>query len=398
MSEEIISIIVPIYNVGAYLEKCIQSIVNQTYKNLQIILVDDGSTDGSAQTCDRYQEQDERILVIHKENGGLVSARKAGISEAVGEFIGYVDADDWIEPDMYENLFTCMKKTGADIVDTDYYMETGEIQKLVKSKMGYGFFQVEEMIPTMLCDENFNECRLKPYIWSKLFRKELLTSVQLSVDEAISCGEDAAVVYPYLLKSKSIYILEYSGYHYVQRIGSITNIGYSDELERNKVLFQYLKACFETSKYKMVLLEQLNQYAKMMLLLRQISFFDEEAECLTPFGGVRENERIVIYGAGKLGQSMYKYLSNSGRVQIVDWFDKEYVTYQSNGLPVHNPNELLSKQNQVDKIMVAVNGGSVAKAIKKDLLNLGIAEEKMFWLTDRFVDRQNDILSIVIRS
>ena len=100
--EEKISVIVPIYNVKEYLDKCISSICNQTYKNLEIILVDDGSTDGSATICDAFAKKDDRIVVIHKENGGLTSTRKAGVNIATGKYIGFVDGDDWIDEDMYE--------------------------------------------------------------------------------------------------------------------------------------------------------------------------------------------------------------------------------------------------------------------------------------------------------
>ena len=99
-----ISIIVPVYNIEKYISECIESIINQTYKNLQIILVDDGSTDKSGIICDEYARKDTRINVIHQKNGGLVSARKSGLRNVEGEFVGFVDGDDYIEPDMYENL------------------------------------------------------------------------------------------------------------------------------------------------------------------------------------------------------------------------------------------------------------------------------------------------------
>lgn len=100
-----ISVIVPIYNVAVYLEQCMESILRQTYTELEIILVDDGSTDGCYQICEEYKKKDSRVVVLHKENGGLVSARKAGIQAATGNYIAWVDGDDWIEPDMYERMY-----------------------------------------------------------------------------------------------------------------------------------------------------------------------------------------------------------------------------------------------------------------------------------------------------
>ena len=114
MSEILISVIVPVYNIESeYLERCIKSICNQTYKNLDIILVDDGSTDGSGEICDRFAQEDERVRVFHKENGGSSSARNLGIKEAKGEYIGFIDSDDYIEPDMYELLAGAVEKYDA---------------------------------------------------------------------------------------------------------------------------------------------------------------------------------------------------------------------------------------------------------------------------------------------
>ncbi len=102
MKNDLISVIVPVYNVEKYMERCVDSILRQTYTNIEIILVDDGSTDASSRLCDEYAARDGRIKVVHKENGGLSDARDAGLAVAEGDYIGYVDSDDWIEPDMYE--------------------------------------------------------------------------------------------------------------------------------------------------------------------------------------------------------------------------------------------------------------------------------------------------------
>ena len=105
LKQGLISVIVPVYNVEQYLDRCVCSILNQTYQNLEIILVDDGATDSSGRMCDEYAKRDERIKVVHKQNGGLSDARNAGLAAATGEYIGYVDSDDWIEPDMYEKMY-----------------------------------------------------------------------------------------------------------------------------------------------------------------------------------------------------------------------------------------------------------------------------------------------------
>ena len=121
MKDVLVTIIVPIYNVADYLDKCIESILQQTYKNIEVILVDDGSTDKSSDICDCYKEKDTRIVVIHKKNEGLVSARKAGLNIANGDYVLNIDGDDWIDFDMCEVLLRRALETDADVVDSGYY-------------------------------------------------------------------------------------------------------------------------------------------------------------------------------------------------------------------------------------------------------------------------------------
>ena len=120
MHGELISVIVPIYNIDRYVGICIESIIKQTYDNLEIILVDDGSTDKSPVICDLYATKDNRIKVIHKPNGGLVSARKAGVQNATGKFVGYVDGDDYVEPTFFESLYNAITRYDADVAISGY--------------------------------------------------------------------------------------------------------------------------------------------------------------------------------------------------------------------------------------------------------------------------------------
>lgn len=137
MKEDLISIIVPVYKVENYLSKCLDSMICQTYKNIEIILVDDGSPDNSGKICDDYAKKDSRIKVIHKENGGLSDARNAGLKIATGKYIGFVDSDDYISVEMYEKLYNQAKKEDADIACCNYYrvkMEKNLIKELLEIK------------------------------------------------------------------------------------------------------------------------------------------------------------------------------------------------------------------------------------------------------------------------
>ena len=165
--EELISVIVPVYNVEKYLEKCIDSIINQTYQNLEIILVDDGSTDGSGKICDEYSRKDNRIKVIHKENGGLSDARNIGIKNANGGLIGFIDSDDYITENMFEVLQKDLRKYNADISSCDIQNvnEAGECLKIIRvSTEGQTskVFEREEALKLLLEDT------IKSYAWNKL--------------------------------------------------------------------------------------------------------------------------------------------------------------------------------------------------------------------------------------
>ena len=124
-----ISIIVAVYNAKGYLERCLDSIINQTFSDYEVLLVDDGSTDGSGAICDKYEQEDSRFKVIHKENGGVGSARKIGLDNAVGEYIIHMDSDDWAEPDMLRKLYDFATDSNADVVICDLYRDrAGKIQ------------------------------------------------------------------------------------------------------------------------------------------------------------------------------------------------------------------------------------------------------------------------------
>lgn len=209
-----ISVIVPIYNVEKYLKKCIDSIINQTYSNLEIILVDDGSPDNCGKICDEYQVQDSRIKVIHKKNGGLSDARNAGIKEATGEIISFIDSDDFIDLDMYEYMLNEMQKENADIVicGTKIDFEKGktnikraEERKILKSK---------DALIELNSFKSFDMA-----VWNKLYKKEIIEGIFFPVGKK---SEDYFVMYQYFDRAKNILILPEAKYHYIQRANSIS--------------------------------------------------------------------------------------------------------------------------------------------------------------------------------
>ena len=244
----LLSIIVPVYNVGSFLPKCINSIISQTFTDFELILIDDGSTDNSVEICDAAAKKDSRVRVIHKENGGVVSARKAGLSVAVGKYAGYVDGDDWIDEHMYEHMINAMEKYNCDMVMCDVEHENKSVPLSSGSthiNISGGYYNREQLennvFPKMIYTGVFYKFGIYPVIWNKLYKREKLIKHQMAVDDDIRTGEDAACVYPYLLECDSLYFLEnLSLYHYRRSRTQMTVSYDSSYFDCFKSLYEFL--------------------------------------------------------------------------------------------------------------------------------------------------------------
>ncbi|MBS6613126.1 MAG: glycosyltransferase family 2 protein [Anaerotruncus sp.] len=257
-----ISVIVPIYNVEKHLKKCINSITGQTNRNIEIILVNDGSPDGCLEICNEFAKKDSRIKVINKENGGLVSARKAGLAAASGEYIAFVDGDDYLKPTAMEIIETAIEKYSPDMVLFEFLsiLPSGEI------KSDQNFFAEyarkaelsKKLYPTMLYDGRFYNFGIMPSCWSKVFKKELLEKELANVDNSVKMGEDAAFTYPCLLDAKSVCMTDEPLYCYNIRPESMSN-AYDKNLE-SIILLPYFRLKEKSRETGGVLDSQLDYY------------------------------------------------------------------------------------------------------------------------------------------
>lgn len=216
---EKISIIVPVYNVEQYLENCINSILNQTFKNYELILVNDGSTDNSGNICDRYKQKDSRIKVIHKKNEGLSSARNTGLDIACGKYIGFVDSDDSIHPRMYEILYELIKKYKADISCCNY---KNIYNLVVKSHKELELTEIVEMNNIEAINNLSNkDMGIKLVLaWNKLYKKNIFDNLRYGVGRI---HEDSFIAHKILYKCKKIVYTNNKLYYYLQRQNSITS-------------------------------------------------------------------------------------------------------------------------------------------------------------------------------
>ena len=267
MKNKLVSIVLPIYNVEKYIKYCLETVINQTYKNIEIILVDDGSTDMSGTICDEYERKDSRIKVIHKENGGLSDARNAGLKIANGEYITFVDSDDCIAYNFIEILVTMMEKNNAEISICNY--------KSVEEDFSLKEKNLEDNINKVHTFNNI-ECIKEMYFakikglefvaWGKMYLKKLFLNNEIIYPKG-KIHEDTYTTYKLIYNAKKIVFNEMKLYYYRQRNGSIMNtkfnIKYLDKLEA------ILETCAFFDKNSQVDLLQLafNDYLKNSIKL-----------------------------------------------------------------------------------------------------------------------------------
>ena len=219
------SVIVPIYNIEKYLKRCIDSVLAQTFADFELILVDDGSPDNCPAICDEYAKSDERIIVIHKKNGGLVSARQEGIKKASGEYVFHLDGDDSILPDALSSAREIINAHHPDIVSFSYKKCTnGVVGETVDDLADEGLYFKEDMqkslYPNLLSNKNMKN--LFYFLWGKAIKRELAAKHQMNVDRAISLGEDLSCSTPCYLDAQSVYMSKKPIYLYTIRNDSIT--------------------------------------------------------------------------------------------------------------------------------------------------------------------------------
>jgi len=217
----LISIIIPVYKVELYLKKCVDSVLAQTYANLEIILVDDGSPDNCGKICDEYAEMDERVRVVHKENGGLSDARNAGLDIMNGEYVAFVDSDDWVMPKYIEDMYENLKEYGADISlsGTIYVYENNKKDMILSVNKNKGLYTQKEAVENL-----FYQKGIYPSAWAKLYKKELFEKIRYPKGKL---NEDSATTYKIFCLCDKISYTNANNYCYLQRTGSIENSAFS---------------------------------------------------------------------------------------------------------------------------------------------------------------------------
>lgn len=381
-----VSVIVPIYRVEKYLKQCIDSIICQTYSNLEIILVDDGSDDCCPKICDEYAEKDSRIKVIHQKNQGQDAARKAGIQIATGTYVGYVDGDDWIEPQMYENLMKFAVANEVDVVESGVIDSWTNLNKMRIPFLDEGVYKDQcfskLIAPKLLYSGRFFSHGVLPYLFTKLYKKELIEKYQMLSEPSRNIVDDVMCTFPCVLEARSIYISHKCFYHYRVRENSAKREVRSDIAYIVKKCYPNWIKRFETAIQTDKIELQIQYFTMYLLVAKAAYVFDrKESECyLEPFGGIEKRKKIVLYGAGTVGIHLQHYIKNVQGNNLVCWVDKNYLAC---GGDIKSPEEL--RIVDFDYVIISILYERAVCSAKEDLLKMGIPKEKILWISETYI-------------
>ena len=408
--DKLLSIIVPVYNTAEYLRQCLESIIHQTYQNLEIILVvDGGSTDGSTEICEEYAALDKRIRLLYRPHEGLISARKAAVMTATGKYVAYVDSDDWIDLDMYEKLLTSMGNMSPDVllhgyqseyvektvicqysIPAGYYDKAGlhdEIYpRLLKTRRTYRWEFLPEHLKSRDVKELFFQGEMRPSlqsevfenVWLKIVKREILQKSQMMVPDDVIIGEDLVCSLHTLFLAESIMVVNIASYHYRQRriSGSHGDI----PVEQYRKLFFAVRTAVLHQPLADKYLVRLDQMILRQLLVSGPGYemFLDGQYSHVLFGNL-DGQCVALYGAGVCGQVIYRKTKAIFPDRIVLWIDRQYEKYQREGLPVEPVEELLHQD--YDAVIIALVDENVCEEIKCDLIKMGIKTEKIRYPT-----------------
>lgn len=380
----LVSVIVPVYNAEAYLEECLKSVQEQTYRNLEILVVDDGSTDRSLQMCDEFAKRDSRIKVVYQKNQGVAEARKNGVLHAQGGYICFADADDQMHHSMVESLVKNIGK--CDLITAGYFCEKEDGSYIEEADaMQEGIYDTEKsmryLISNMLSFENRLEYGVLPYLWNKMFKTKILKEVMEGIYSSLTYAEDVELLFQYILRCKRIHITHRCLYYYRYRNSSLSrskNKNYMCDLHK---IYLALENAFKDHPQEEILMHQLQLFVttRIYAIAGYMGFSaDTQMICYAfPFPELAKVSKIILYGAGRVGMDYYRQIFRRDLAKLVLWVDKRWKEYQNDYTPVYSPEGI--EDYEYDYIIIAVTKRELADEIREQLVQKGIGEEKVLW-------------------
>lgn len=370
-----LSVVVPVYNAEKYLRQCIESILNQSMQDIELILVDDGSADRSIDICSEYQKKDKRVKIINAMHKGAYNARRLGVLNAVGDYITFVDSDDFISEYSYI-MATDDMRSAVDIISFDIYRyfdednikyDCDEIPEKIYNRQEI----CEEIFPIMIWDEKSNRYGIDPALWNKIFKSEILKQIYSKNHEIdFHYGEDIAVVYPVILKA-SYYCVHHKAYYYHrQRPGNTVPSYFLDEKYPLKLdkLYCFLSEQMSNNPIFQRQIDLFYAYSAQFIKLKYgISI--TPSDMIFPFDKVNKNDDVVIYGAGNVGKLFIRQTSLLDYCNIILWVDQNYKELSG----VSDPEDIL--KIHYDRIVIAISDENIRNKVKEFLIGNGVNKD-----------------------
>ncbi len=383
-----VSVIVPVYNTEPYLRQSLDSLVNQTLQDLEIICVDDGSTDGSSEILDEYAAQYANKNGIHNYHGGVVSARRSGEAIADGEYIGYMDSDDWTEPEMYQQLYQCAVDSRAELVTSGSYWEgnyTSEVYDGVEGGF-YGEEKIQNLRENTIYCVRKKEVGLRVSLCYKLFSKKLLERILFRVPEDIHIGEDKMQMLACILECRSAYVLKKAFYHYRINPTSATHRANPSYLSCMDKVYQYIRKLYAHPNFTDAMRRQAEFYMIEMLLAginTKLGFQTRNLLWFDPYWleSIPAGSRIVLYGSGEAARKYRTQLLEKNCHEYAGCIDFAYAELKDEILQMQSPS-MLSLWDY-DYIVITVKNQAKAGQIREKLEGLGVESARILWFEQR---------------
>ena len=246
--QPLVSIVVPIYNTEKYLSRCIESIQKQTYSNIEIILVNDGSMDKSGSICEEFSKKDGRIQVIHRSNGGIIAAKKAGLAQCHGEYVMFVDSDDWIEEELLENMVIHIIENSCLLVCSNVFIDKSDGTVEKRNGIPSGVYETDKISRNLFYYEDTEQYGVLPYSVAKLYSRQMLQEVLSKIGSDIRYAEDKAIVFGMVFQNIKICFIDAICYHYCIRSNSVCHIENPDFLIELTAFYKYARKLFESHR------------------------------------------------------------------------------------------------------------------------------------------------------
>lgn len=384
MSNKLLSIVLTAYNTESYLDECFQSIINQTYKNLEIILVDNGSTDKTGEIIDRYAAIDSRIRPIHKEHGPVETGWKTGILAATGEYLQIVDSDDYIDLDYCEQLVDSM--ADCDFVMADYKrVKNGKVSEQQEG-MPKGYYRSKEKLELfyskIFTGKNPYTGGMSAFPWNKLYKRRILQEVINELRYEDSVNFEHVMVYSYVPKCAAIGVTNINGYYYRQRGGSSSVVLKPHILNGFDAFYNCLLRIIDMYPNPEILRSGMQKwfFSHVMCTLGVHLCFLKENQFkhdVFPYINILANKRIALYGSGDVGKAYYSQIMKNHFCEISMWVSKSSGKEYKEGYNLRPVSALL--EDSYDYVVIAVEKEKVGNEIKQELIDMGVDANKLLW-------------------